>query len=169
MNRHDRNYEIILKDVMAKVKQVSCNIQEVSHWSHCSFITYHTHCSRYTMMGPWPVSVCQQEPLQTLTLFAVSGELQSYSEVCETLSTLEVALGFLAMTGGEPHMQLSCYLEEVLQMGNQMAPHILKVSLSKALVIFSCCTFSHFHKIISLDSFFSICQTCCLRAQGLNE
>uniref|UniRef100_A0A3B4UBI1 Uncharacterized protein n=1 Tax=Seriola dumerili TaxID=41447 RepID=A0A3B4UBI1_SERDU len=66
------------------------------------------------------------EPLQTLTLFAVAGELHSYSEVCEALSTLEVALGFLAMTGGEPHMQLSCYLEEVLRMGNQMAPHILK-------------------------------------------
>ncbi|XP_023265809.1 E3 ubiquitin-protein ligase RNF213 [Seriola lalandi dorsalis] len=87
VNRHDRNYDIILKDVKAKVKQ---------------------------------------EPLQTLTLFAVAGELHSYSEVCEALSTLEVALGFLAMTGGEPHMQLSCYLEEVLRMGNQMAPHILK-------------------------------------------
>ncbi|XP_054463285.1 E3 ubiquitin-protein ligase rnf213-alpha [Anoplopoma fimbria] len=87
VNRHDRNYEIILKDVKAKV---------------------------------------QQEPLQTLTLFAVAGELHSYSEVCEALSTLEVALGFLAMTGGDPHMQLSCYLEEVLQMGNQMAAHILK-------------------------------------------
>ncbi|XP_040919421.1 E3 ubiquitin-protein ligase rnf213-alpha isoform X2 [Toxotes jaculatrix] len=87
VNRHERNYEIILKDIKAKVKQ---------------------------------------EPLQILILFAVAGELHSYSEVCEALSTLEVALGFLAMTGGEPHMQLSCYLEEVLQMGNQMAPHILK-------------------------------------------
>ncbi|KAM9745174.1 E3 ubiquitin-protein ligase rnf213-alpha-like isoform 2-T2 [Menidia menidia] len=87
VNRHDRNYEIILKDVKAKVKQ---------------------------------------EPLQALTLVSVAGELQSYSEVCEALSTLEVALGFLAMTGGEPHMQLSRYLEEVLQMGNQMAQHILK-------------------------------------------
>uniref|UniRef100_A0AAQ5Y0G2 RING-type E3 ubiquitin transferase n=1 Tax=Amphiprion ocellaris TaxID=80972 RepID=A0AAQ5Y0G2_AMPOC len=83
VNRHDRNYEIILKDVKTKVSQ-------------------------------------------TLTLFVVAGELHSYSEVCEALSTLEVALGFLAMTGGEPHMQLSCYLEEVLQMGNQMAQHILK-------------------------------------------
>lgn len=87
VNRHDRNYEIILKDIKEKVKQ---------------------------------------EPLQTLTLFAVAGELHSYSEVCEALSMLEVTLGFLAMTGGEPHMQLSCYLEEVLQMGNQMAQHILK-------------------------------------------
>uniref|UniRef100_A0A7N8Y3P6 RING-type domain-containing protein n=1 Tax=Mastacembelus armatus TaxID=205130 RepID=A0A7N8Y3P6_9TELE len=90
VNRHDRNYEIILKDVKAKV---------------------------------------QQEPLQTLTLFAVAGELQSYSEVCEALSSLEVALSFLATAGGEPHMQLSSYVEEVLQMGNQIAPHILKVSL----------------------------------------
>ncbi|KAM9393995.1 E3 ubiquitin-protein ligase rnf213-alpha-like isoform 2-T2 [Pholidichthys leucotaenia] len=87
VNRHDRNYEIILKDVKAKVKQ---------------------------------------EPLQTFTLMAVTGELHSYSEVCDALSTLEVALGFLAMTGGEPQMQLSSYLEEVLQMGNQMAQHILK-------------------------------------------
>ncbi|XP_069558951.1 E3 ubiquitin-protein ligase rnf213-alpha [Brachyistius frenatus] len=87
VNRHDRNYDIILKDVKTKVSQ---------------------------------------EPLQNLTLFAVAGELHSYSEVCEALSTLEVALGFLAMTGGEPHMQLSCYLEEVLRMGNQLAQHILK-------------------------------------------
>lgn len=93
-----------------------------------------------------PISVCQQEPLQTLTLFSVAGELHSYSEVCEALSTLEVALGFLAMTGGEPHLQLSCYLEEVLQMGNQMAPHILKVGLSETPAVLSCCTFSCFHR-----------------------
>ncbi|XP_029944702.1 E3 ubiquitin-protein ligase rnf213-alpha-like [Salarias fasciatus] len=87
VNRHDRNYEIILKDVKTKIRQ---------------------------------------EPLQALTLVAVAGDLRSYSDVCEALHTLEVALGFLAMTGGEPHMQLSCYLEEVLQMGNQMAQHVLK-------------------------------------------
>ncbi|KAM4598338.1 E3 ubiquitin-protein ligase rnf213-alpha-like [Polymixia lowei] len=87
VNRHDRNYEIILKDVKERVKQ---------------------------------------DQLQTLTLSALAGELQSYSEVCEALSTVEVALGFLAMTGGEADMQLACYLEEVLQMGDQTAPHILK-------------------------------------------
>lgn len=75
--------------------------------------------------------MCQQEPLQTLNLSDVAGELHSYSEVCDALSTLEVALGFLAMTGGEPHVQLSCYLEDELQMGSQMAPHILKVNLSE--------------------------------------
>lgn len=93
------------------------------------------------------MTVCQQEPLQTLTLFAMAGELHSYSEVCEALSTLEVALGFLAMTGGDPQMQLSSYLEEVLQMENQMAPHILKVGLSETPVILSCCMLSRFHRI----------------------
>lgn len=69
------------------------------------------------------------------TMLAVAAELQSYSEVCEALSTLEVALGFLSMTSEEPHMQLSAYLEEVLQMGNQMPPHILKVSVCQAPVV----------------------------------
>uniref|UniRef100_A0A3P8VUG6 Uncharacterized protein n=1 Tax=Cynoglossus semilaevis TaxID=244447 RepID=A0A3P8VUG6_CYNSE len=64
--------------------------------------------------------------LQTLTLFTLAGELHSYSEVCEALSTLEVALGFLSMTGGDAHMQLSYYLEKDLQMGDQIAPHVLK-------------------------------------------
>ncbi|XP_072299387.1 E3 ubiquitin-protein ligase rnf213-alpha-like [Eucyclogobius newberryi] len=87
VNRHERNYEIILKDVKKKIKQ---------------------------------------EPLQTLTQFAVSTELDSYSEVCDALSTVEIALGFLPKTGGDPCMQFSCYLEEVLKMSNQTPPHILK-------------------------------------------
>ncbi|KAL0993465.1 hypothetical protein UPYG_G00108340 [Umbra pygmaea] len=87
VNRQDRNYENILKDVKGKVLQ---------------------------------------ETLPVLTLSALAGDLQSYSEVCEALSTVEVALGFLAMTGGADQMQLERYLEDVLQMGNQTAPHILK-------------------------------------------
>ncbi|KAJ7989846.1 hypothetical protein DPEC_G00308720 [Dallia pectoralis] len=87
VNRQDRNYENILKDVKGKVLQ---------------------------------------EPLPVLTLSALAGELQSYSEVCEALSTVEVALGFLAMTGGDSQLQLERYLEEVLQMGDQTDPHILK-------------------------------------------
>lgn len=87
VNRHDRNYEVILKDVKSKI---------------------------------------MQEPLQTLTQMAVSTQLDSYSEVCDALSTVEIALGFLAMTGGDPSMQLSSYLEEVLKMENQTPPHILK-------------------------------------------
>ncbi|XP_067280905.1 E3 ubiquitin-protein ligase rnf213-alpha isoform X2 [Pseudorasbora parva] len=87
VNRQDRNYEIILKDVKGKV---------------------------------------QQEPLQPLTQHDLVKELQSYSDVCEALSTVQLALGFLAMTGAEPHMQLSTYLKEVLQMTDHMGPHIYK-------------------------------------------
>lgn len=54
-------------------------------------------------------------------------ELQSLSDVCETLSAVEVALGFLAMTGGDEHMPLEEYLKKRLHMENQTAPHILKV------------------------------------------
>ncbi|XP_043106269.1 E3 ubiquitin-protein ligase rnf213-alpha-like isoform X2 [Puntigrus tetrazona] len=68
----------------------------------------------------------QQESLQPLTQYDLVKELQSYSDVCEALSTVELALGFLAMTGGEPHMQLSTYLKKVLQMTDHMAPHVFK-------------------------------------------
>uniref|UniRef100_A0AAV2KEC8 Ring finger protein 213 n=1 Tax=Knipowitschia caucasica TaxID=637954 RepID=A0AAV2KEC8_KNICA len=68
----------------------------------------------------------KQEPLQTLIQCAVGTELDSYSEVCEALSAVEIALGFLAMTGGDASMQLSCYLEDVLKMATQTPPHILK-------------------------------------------
>uniref|UniRef100_A0A8C9W293 Ring finger protein 213a n=1 Tax=Scleropages formosus TaxID=113540 RepID=A0A8C9W293_SCLFO len=88
VNRHDRNYENILKDIKRKVG--------------------------------W-------EPLTSLVLTALAGELPSYSDVCDALTVVEVALGFLAMTGGEPHMQLVRYLQDVLQMGDQTPPHILKV------------------------------------------
>uniref|UniRef100_A0A8C6SRP6 Uncharacterized protein n=1 Tax=Neogobius melanostomus TaxID=47308 RepID=A0A8C6SRP6_9GOBI len=87
VNRHERNYVVILKDVKAKI---------------------------------------MQEPLQTLTRVAVSAELDSYSEVCDALSTVEIALGFLAKTGGDPSMQMCRYLEEVLRMGNQTPTHLLK-------------------------------------------
>ncbi|XP_067222276.1 E3 ubiquitin-protein ligase rnf213-alpha-like [Chanodichthys erythropterus] len=87
VNRQDRNYEIIFKDVKSKV---------------------------------------QQEPLHPLTQHNLVKELQSYRDVCEALSTAELALGFLALTGGEPHVPLGTYLTEVLKMTDNMAPHIFK-------------------------------------------
>ncbi|XP_064171477.1 E3 ubiquitin-protein ligase rnf213-alpha-like isoform X2 [Anguilla rostrata] len=87
VNRHDRNYVNIFKDVKDKVGQ---------------------------------------EALPALTLAALAGELAAYSDVCEALEVVEVALGFLAMTGENPDMQLVCYLRDILQMGDRTAPHILK-------------------------------------------
>ncbi|XP_029582376.1 E3 ubiquitin-protein ligase rnf213-alpha isoform X4 [Salmo trutta] len=67
-----------------------------------------------------------QEHLPSLTLTALSRDLQSYSEVCEALKAVELALGFLSMTGGDSQMPLVCYLEDMLKMGEQTDPHILK-------------------------------------------
>ncbi|XP_047657054.1 E3 ubiquitin-protein ligase rnf213-alpha isoform X2 [Tachysurus fulvidraco] len=75
----------------------------------------------------------QQESLSSLSQSTLSIELQSYSDVCEALSTVEVALGFLAMTGGEPNMQLGDYLKDVLQMADHIASHVFKV-LSRCCV-----------------------------------
>ncbi|KAK3552318.1 hypothetical protein QTP86_010384 [Hemibagrus guttatus] len=76
----------------------------------------------------------QQESLSSLSQSTLSVELQSYSDVCEALSTVEVALGFLAMTGGEPNMQLGDYLKEELQMADHIALLVFKdpfVGISK--------------------------------------
>lgn len=69
-----------------------------------------------------------QESLSSLSQSTLSMELQSYSDVCEALSTVEVALGFLAMTGGESNMQLGDYLKDELQMSDHIALHVLKVT-----------------------------------------
>jgi len=66
----------------------------------------------------------------------ISGELQSYSDVCDALSITEITLGFLAMAGENAEMLLTDYIEKVLQMGDQANPHVLQVSPeSKALVL----------------------------------
>ncbi|XP_030005629.1 E3 ubiquitin-protein ligase rnf213-alpha-like [Sphaeramia orbicularis] len=67
----------------------------------------------------------KQEPLPTQSLWAVDVELQSYSEVCDALSTVETALDFLAATDRGPDTPLSSYLEEELQMGKQTVAHVL--------------------------------------------
>lgn len=66
----------------------------------------------------------------------ISGELQSYSDVCDALSITEITLGFLAMSGENAEMLLTDYIENVLQMGDQTNPHVLQVSPeSKALIL----------------------------------
>ncbi|XP_058845819.1 E3 ubiquitin-protein ligase rnf213-alpha-like isoform X2 [Acipenser ruthenus] len=87
LNRQDRNYENIFKDVKAKLVQDS---------------------------------------LPNAVMNALSGEFQSYSDVCEALSVVEVTLGFLAKTGVEAEMQLVKYVQDILQMGDQTSEHILK-------------------------------------------
>ncbi|KFP09843.1 E3 ubiquitin-protein ligase RNF213, partial [Egretta garzetta] len=67
-----------------------------------------------------------QNALPSSVMSMISGELQSYSEVCEALTITEITLGFLAMAGENAEMLLTDYIEKVLQMGDQTNPHVLQ-------------------------------------------
>ncbi|NXW63922.1 RN213 ligase, partial [Eurystomus gularis] len=67
-----------------------------------------------------------QSALPTSVMNTISGELQSYSDVCDALSVTEITLGFLAMAGEDAEMLLTDYIENVLQMGDQTNPHVLQ-------------------------------------------
>lgn len=67
-----------------------------------------------------------QSPLPSSVMKMISGELQSYSDVCDALSITEITLGFLAMAGENAEMLLTDYIENVLQMGDQTNPHVLQ-------------------------------------------
>uniref|UniRef100_A0A3Q3NQ34 RING-type E3 ubiquitin transferase n=1 Tax=Labrus bergylta TaxID=56723 RepID=A0A3Q3NQ34_9LABR len=67
-----------------------------------------------------------QDTLSSLTRNALSRELESYSEVCEALKIVELLLGFLSMTGGDPMMPLVAYLQDVLKMANNIDHQTLK-------------------------------------------
>ncbi|XP_069786069.1 E3 ubiquitin-protein ligase rnf213-alpha isoform X4 [Narcine bancroftii] len=66
-----------------------------------------------------------QESLPVSVINAISVELQSYNEVCEAFNSVEVTVGFLAMSGGDRDLELVVYLKEVLQMEAQTAPHVM--------------------------------------------
>ncbi|XP_055448252.1 E3 ubiquitin-protein ligase RNF213 isoform X2 [Psammomys obesus] len=66
-----------------------------------------------------------QNPLPNSAISSISGQLQSYSDACEALSVIEVSLGFLRTAGGDPSMDLTVYIQDVLQMGEQTA-HVIK-------------------------------------------
>ncbi|XP_037664815.1 E3 ubiquitin-protein ligase RNF213 isoform X2 [Choloepus didactylus] len=68
-----------------------------------------------------------QSSLPNSAIGAISGQLQSYSDACEALSVIEVALGFLSTAGGDPNMHLNVYIQDILQMVDQTSP------VSKAL------------------------------------
>ncbi|NWS12014.1 RN213 ligase, partial [Pachyramphus minor] len=68
----------------------------------------------------------EQSALPSSVMNMISGELQSYSDVCDALSLTEITLGFLAMAGENAEMLLTDYTEQVLQMGDQTNPHVLQ-------------------------------------------
>ncbi|XP_034559632.1 E3 ubiquitin-protein ligase rnf213-alpha-like isoform X2 [Notolabrus celidotus] len=68
----------------------------------------------------------RQDTLPLLIRNTVSRKLDSYSEVCEAFKIVELLLGFLSMTGGDPTMPLVTYLRDVLKMADHIDQHILQ-------------------------------------------
>uniref|UniRef100_A0A8C5I3M9 RING-type domain-containing protein n=1 Tax=Gouania willdenowi TaxID=441366 RepID=A0A8C5I3M9_GOUWI len=69
-----------------------------------------------------------QHHMSPHTRSAVSGELDSFSDVCEALRIVELLLGFLSVTGGDPTLPLVSYLCDKLKMAQSIDHHILQVS-----------------------------------------
>ncbi|XP_043986389.1 E3 ubiquitin-protein ligase rnf213-alpha-like [Gambusia affinis] len=61
-----------------------------------------------------------------MTRNRISRELDSLSEVCEALKIVELLLGFLPMTGGDPRMPLVTYLHDILKMDQNIDEYIQK-------------------------------------------
>ncbi|NWV75052.1 RN213 ligase, partial [Dasyornis broadbenti] len=86
----------------------------------------HRHDRNYEQLFTDVRNKLEQSALPSSVMNMISGELQSYSDVCDALSLTEITLGFLAMAGESAEMLLTDYVEQVLQMGDQSNPHVLQ-------------------------------------------
>ena len=62
------------------------------------------------------IFVFSQVPLSSAVSRQVISEFRSLTDICEVLSSLDIAIGFLSSTGGTPERLLSDYLGRVLRM-----------------------------------------------------
>ncbi|KAM4037716.1 E3 ubiquitin-protein ligase RNF213 isoform 1-T2 [Anomaloglossus baeobatrachus] len=67
-----------------------------------------------------------QISLPNSTIDFISKDLNTFSDVCEAINIVDVVLGFLSMSGGDPEVPITKYIEEVLQMKDQSSDHILE-------------------------------------------
>ena len=61
-------------------------------------------------------SVFSKVPLSSAVSRQVISEFRSLTDICDVLSSLDIAIGFLSSTGGAPERLLSNYLGRVLRM-----------------------------------------------------
>ncbi|XP_020616489.1 E3 ubiquitin-protein ligase RNF213-like [Orbicella faveolata] len=80
-----------------------------------------------------------QVPLSSAVSHQILGEFRSLTDICDVLSSLDIAVGFLSSTGGSPDMLLNHYLQHVLRMPHQNSLRSLKAQ--------QCCQLRH---VISL-------------------
>lgn len=69
-----------------------------------------------------------KEPIQGHNRTQILSELKDLNDVSDLLSMLEMAIGFLSRTGGNPEMKISYYLKTVLLLSEgKSSPKIKKV------------------------------------------
>ncbi|XP_075132003.1 LOW QUALITY PROTEIN: E3 ubiquitin-protein ligase RNF213-like [Leptodactylus fuscus] len=68
----------------------------------------------------------QQIPLPNSAIDFISKDLNTFSDVCEAMNIVDVMLGFLSMSGGDPELPITKYIEDVLQMKDQSSDHVLE-------------------------------------------
>ncbi|XP_075712304.1 E3 ubiquitin-protein ligase RNF213 isoform X2 [Rhinoderma darwinii] len=68
----------------------------------------------------------EQISLPNSTIDFISKDLNTFSDVCEALNIVDVMLGFLSMSGGDPGLPITKYIEDILQMKDQSSVHVLE-------------------------------------------
>ena len=74
--------------------------------------------------------VSNQYPLNSTVSRQIITEIRSLTDICDVLSSLDIAIGFLSSTGGKSDMLLEEYLREVLRMDEQNCLRSLKVDMT---------------------------------------
>ncbi|XP_066446475.1 E3 ubiquitin-protein ligase RNF213-like [Eleutherodactylus coqui] len=68
----------------------------------------------------------EQIPLSNSAIDFISKDLNTFSDVCEAINLVDIMLGFLSMSGGDPELSITTYIENVLQMKDQSSVHVLE-------------------------------------------
>ncbi|CAJ0934205.1 unnamed protein product [Ranitomeya imitator] len=68
----------------------------------------------------------EQISLPNSAIDFISKDLNTFSDVCEAINIVDVMLGFLSMSGGDPEVPITKYIEDILQMKDQSSAHVLE-------------------------------------------
>ncbi|XP_069619694.1 E3 ubiquitin-protein ligase RNF213 isoform X2 [Ranitomeya imitator] len=68
----------------------------------------------------------EQISLPNSAIDFISKDLNTFSDVCEAINIVDVMLGFLSMSGGDPEFPITKYIEDILQMKDQSSAHVLE-------------------------------------------
>ncbi len=78
----------------------------------------------------FPLSVLQESISRVIAGQIIVDFRSSMTDVCDVLSSLDIAIGFLASSGGQPEKPLKWYLHEVLKFPKERGLKSLTVSTS---------------------------------------